>query len=125
MNCFVNWSNHPFEKWDKAQLEAARALGDLVYIPFPDVAPTGSTAEIIERAKACVQELLGRYPDPDSVVIMVQGEMTLLYHILKLLERAGYRVVAATSDRDVQVLPDGKELKTFKFRAFRDYFSRD
>ena len=122
MSIFINWSNHPFEKWDPLQFDAAKALGHPVFIPFPNVEPDSSIEEIVEQAHRCVQELMELYSDPKTTIIMVQGEMTLLYHILKLLEQGGYRVVAATSERDVKQLPDGTELKSFHFVAFRDYF---
>ncbi len=121
---FVNWSNHPYEIWDASQLTAAREYGKLDYIPFPDVPPDSSIEDIISLAESLVDEFVKKYPDTEQVVTMIQGEMTLLYHLLKLLENKGYRVVAATSQRDNQLLPDGKELKTFKFSGFRDYFSR-
>ena len=119
---FVNWSNHPYDTWDSAQLAAAKEFGLLEYVPFPDVPPSSTTHEIISLANALVEDFIKKYPDPQSVVTMVQGEMTLLYHLLKQLEVKGYRVVAATSRRDTVLLPDGKELKTFKFNGFRDYF---
>lgn len=119
---FVNWSNHPYENWDSSQLTKAKEYGQLVFIPFPDVPPDSSTVEIILLAMSLVDDFVKKYPDTEQVVTMIQGEMTLLYHLLKLLERKGYRVVAATSKRDIQILPDGRELKSFKFSGFRDYF---
>lgn len=119
---FVNWSNHPYETWDVSQLTAAKEHGRLVFIPFPDVPPESSTAEVASLAMSLVDDFVKKYPNAEQVVTMIQGEMTLLYHLLKLFESKGYRVVAATSKRNTQILPDGKELKTFKFVGFRDYF---
>lgn len=125
MSVFVNWSNHPFNSWDAQQLEAAKAFGELVYRPFSDVSPTCSAAEIISLAELQVNDFSIQFPDKQNVVIMLQGEMTLLYHLLKLLEIQGYRVVAATSERDVIHTPDGKEIKSFRFAGFRDYFMHE
>lgn len=119
---FVNWSNHPYDTWDSSQLDAAKDFGRLDYLPFPDVPPDSTKDDIIALADTLVDGFTRKYPEPESVVTMLQGEMSLLYHLLKRLENKGYHAVAATSKRDNTILPDGQELKTFKFNAFRYYF---
>ena len=122
MPVFVNWSNHPYETWETEQLSAAKSLGRLDYLPFPEVPPCSTTEDIIRQANSLIDDFTAKYPEPGDVVTMVQGEMTLLYHLLKLLESKGYRAVAATSRRDTVRLQDGSEIKTFKFDRFRDYY---
>ena len=39
METFVNFSNHPSNKWDEKQIEAARMYGMIVDVPFPAVDP--------------------------------------------------------------------------------------
>ena len=122
MSIFVNWSNHPYDTWDPNQLTAAKELGTLEFLPFPEVTPASSAQDVEKMANNLIDSFSKKYPHPESVVTMIQGEMTLLYHLLKLLENKQYRVVAATSERIIERLPDGRELKTFKFCRFRDYF---
>ena len=67
-------------------------------------------------------DFIVRFPNKQETVVMVQGEMTLLYQLLRRLEGHGYRAVAASSIRDVRINADGSETKFFKFHRFRDYF---
>ena len=125
MKTFINWSNHPYERWSSKQLEVARSLGELMYIEFPKILPEDSPISIKEQAESSVVEIIEKYDNPNDVVIMLQGEMTFLYHALKLFEQKGYRVVAATTKKlPPKFTPDGKEIKEFEFVGFRDYFVR-
>ena len=34
---FLNFSNHPSDRWNKAQRQAAERYGEIRDVPFPDV----------------------------------------------------------------------------------------
>ena len=53
---------------------------------------------------------------------MVQGEFTYTYKMVKLLKKYGVKVVAATSERIVNTLDDGKTKQVvFNFVQFREF----
>lgn len=121
---FINISNHPSNRWGKKQLEAAKALtndGLVGDIPFPTVSATASSSEVISMADSLYSDIMSKRPD----AVMVAGEFTLTYTIIKLLMQHGVKVVAACSDRCVQevVNEDGTTTKTvnFEFIQFREF----
>lgn len=123
MKTFINFTNHPFDSWSEMQKDAARSLGKVIDIPFPVVRPEDDIFAIEEIAKNIANDIKLQYPNPEEVTVMIQGEMTLLYQLLKILERYGYRSVAATTQkRDVIVNSDGTETRNFEFYGFRDYY---
>ena len=121
---FINISNHPSNRWDKKQLEAAKALtndGLVGDIPFPAVSATASSSEVISMADSLYSDIMSKRPE----AVMVAGEFTLAYTIIKLLMQHGVRVVAACSDRCTHevVNEDGTTTKTtvFEFIQFREF----
>lgn len=121
---FINISNHPSNRWDKKQLEAAKALtndGLVGDIPFPAVPATASSSEVISMADSLYSDIMSKRPD----AVMVAGEFTLAYTIIKLLMQHGVKVVAACSDRRTHevVNEDGTTTKTvnFEFIQFREF----
>lgn len=120
---FVNFSNHASSKWTNAQLEAARAYGDIVDIPFAQVAPSATKAEVDALAEAEVAKIMDAAPS----VVMVQGEMTLVYNVVRRLENEGIKCVAACTrrrtDEEVQRLAAAGLTKEgmFEFMGFREY----
>lgn len=122
MKLFINWSNHPSSSWQEPQRKSAEALGRIVDISFPEVDPKVDIESISKLADSLMGDFIVRFPNKKETVVMVQGEMTLLYQLLRRLEGHGYRAVAASSIRDVRINADGSETKFFKFHRFRDYF---
>jgi len=120
---FVNLSNHPSCRWSGAQLAAAEALGRIVDIPFPAIDPAATTEDVSNLAQEMLQQLLAL----DAAVVMVQGEYTFTYQMIRLLEARGIRAVAAGSRRITREETDetGKSIKTseFLFEGFRDYYA--
>lgn len=116
---FVNCSNHPSSKWDELQTLSVR--DDIVDIPFPNVDPHFSSAEVDEMAEDLCNKILQHKP----YTVMIQGEATLVYKVVSLLKQRGVRVVAATSERRVTetVDPNGQTIKKviFNFVQFREY----
>lgn len=118
---FVNLSNHPSSSWGAEQRQAAESIGRIVDVPFPAV-PADASAESVKDMAADVCGKIEEYCCP---VVMVQGEFTLTYHIVKILEEKGIRTVASCSEREAEeiVQPDGSIMKhsVFRFVQFRDY----
>lgn len=120
---FVNYSNHVSSRWSSAQLEAARAYGDIVDIPFAQVDPSATKAEVDALAEAEVAKIMDATPS----VVMVQGEMTLVYNVVRRLESRGIKCVAACTrrrtDEEVQKLAAAGLTKEgmFEFMRFREY----
>lgn len=80
---FVNFSNHNSSKWGDAQLSAAKEYGNVIDVPFPMVNPAATKEEIQELAEKSVADILMNSPS----IVMVQGEMTLVYAVVKRLHR--------------------------------------
>ena len=121
---FINVSNHVSSKWSKKQLEAAMELtsdNQIEDIQFPAVPATATTTDVISMADSLYSDIMSKRPE----AVMVAGEFTLAYTIIKLLMQHGVRVVAACSDRCTHevVNEDGTTTKTvnFKFIQFREF----
>ena len=122
MRPFVNLSNHPSIQWPEDQLLAARNLGDVIDLPFPDVNPSWTLHEVSQIADGLVESLAVQFLDQEAPIVLVQGEMTLLYQILVRLKKKQWRALAATTQRDVHRLDNGTEIRRFVFCGFRDYY---
>ena len=120
---FVNYSNHVSSRWTTAQIEAAREYGDIVDIPFAQVPPTATKADVDTLAEEAVNEILEAEPS----AAMVQGEMTLVYNVVRRLEARGIKCVAACTrrrtDEEIQKLAAAGLTKEgmFEFMGFREY----
>lgn len=114
---FANISNHPLKDWDAAQQAAALAMAaPIVDVPFPAVDPDADEWAVLRLA----HEVASRIPHGVTHA-MVQGEMTLMYALVHILQYRGIRCFAATSRRDVEILPDGRKAALFRFVRFREY----
>ena len=120
---FVNYSNHVSTRWNDAQLEAARAYGEVIDIPFAQVSPSATKAEVDALAVEEVQKILEATPS----AVMVQGEMTLVYNVVRRLQDKGVKCVAACTrrrtDEEIQKLAAAGLTKEgmFEFMGFREY----
>lgn len=120
---FVNYSNHNSSRWTESQLEAARAYGDVIDIPFAQVDPAATKADVEALAEKAVNEILEAEPS----AAMVQGEMTLVYNVVRRLEARGIKCVAACTrrrtDEEIQKLAAAGLTKEgmFEFMGFREY----
>ena len=120
---FVNYSNHNSTRWSDAQLEAAKAYGDIIDIPFANVPPTATKADVDALAEQAVNEIVKAEP----LMAMVQGEMTLVYNVVRRLEARGIKCVAACTrrrtDEEIQRLAAAGLTKEgmFEFMGFREY----
>lgn len=118
---FVNCSNHNSINWSDEQLEAAHEYGEILDYRFPSVPADASSEEIAKIAGKVAEEVIGLKPD----CVMCQGEFTLTYNIVSRLKKAGIKVVAGCSERNVaeKKNEDGTTEKTaiYKFVQFREY----
>ena len=117
---FINLSNHPSTTWTAEQLAAAEAFGEIVDMPFPQVAPDATAADIKALAETQVAAIMQR-AETHTVTVHVMGEMSLVYRIVSLLSERGIRCVCSTSYRVVKDEGDGRRLVEFHFNTFRDY----
>lgn len=117
---FINLSNHPSSSWTAEQLTAAEAFGELVDMPFPQVAPDATADDIKTLAEAQVEAII-KQAETHTVTVHVMGEMSLIYRIVRMLSERGIRCVCSTSYRVVKDQGDGRRLVEFNFNSFRDY----
>ena len=118
---FINISNHPSSKWSPAQLAAAG--GKVVDIPFPNVPPTATPAEVEEMAQRLLDEV-AKHGFFHTHTAMVQGEFSLTYALTGMLIRLGTEVVVATSfERKSVENPDGSKTVVFEFVQFRRIYA--
>jgi len=121
----INLSNHPSANWDEEQKREFLHLEltppgspelKIIDVPFPNVDPNATLLDIMHIAIEIVKEL-EKY---NYRFIMVQGEHTLTYQIVKELVAYRKKPVAATTQRIVTE-KDGVKTSIFKFVKFRQY----
>lgn len=118
---FINCSNHKSETWSVEQKKAAEQYGEILDLPFPNVATSADQKTVEQLAVQTAKKILQYHPD----MVMCQGEYTLTYAIVKLLREHKIPVGAACTERKVveKHLEDGSVQKTsrFQFAGFRLY----
>ena len=113
---FLNFTNHPSEKWDSSQIKEAVKYGKIVDMPFPAVEPVLDKEGIQKIAEEYVEKICEMHP----AAVLCQGEFSLTYQIVRMLQEEGVLVFAACSKRRV-VEQDGKKIVEFVFEKFREY----
>lgn len=113
---FVNFTNHPSDRWEKCQLQAALKYGEIVDVPFPNVNPIGNELYIRALAQESVEKIMDCKPD----AVLCQGEFCLVYQVAARLMHRGVIVLAACSERIVREKGNKKET-VFVFRQFRKF----
>lgn len=118
---FINHTNHSSKRWVREQLQAAKKYGDIVDMPFPVIDASVGSEEIARIAAEKAQEIIGMRPD----AVMVQGEFTYSFALIRMLKDAGILVVAACSQRNLleEINEAGDTIKRtiFRFIQFREY----
>ena len=118
---FINLSNHPSGKWDEEQKKAAMHYGEIIDIPFPEIPAQADEREVEELADQYLDQIL-QYK---CGAVMVQGEFTLTYRLIKLLAEKQITTLAACSERNTEetVNPDGSTSKKtiYRFVRFRRF----
>ena len=117
----INFTNHPYAIWPEAQREAARAFGEVKDLPFPQVAPHLSAAELRALADEYAEKIEAMKPD----AVLAAGEFTLLFMLVDRLLQDGITVVSSCYTRETieYKRPDGTNEKkaVFRFECFRRY----
>ncbi len=118
---FINCSNHNSAQWGEKQLNAARVFGEIIDLPFPNVSPNATKQEIVLQATQLVNQIMQLNPN----AVMCQGEFTLTFSLVKMLQDRGIIVLSACSERQSvdRYNEDGTTTKlvTFEFVQFREY----
>jgi len=117
----INLSNHPFEKWDEKQKQAALTqFGNVEDFLFPIVSPESDLSDIENQADKIFKEITGRYRV--NICIHLMGEFVLCYQLSKRFEKARIPCFASTTLREVAMRPNGEKISLFHFIKFRKYF---
>ena len=117
----TNLSNHPSDKWSELQTATANEqFGEIVDLPFPQIEPDATKADIAKIAQDCLIRVQ-QIGQPNGTAIHIMGEMTLTYQLVGMLKDAGYRCYASTTVREVYEQEPGKKTVIFQFVKFREY----
>lgn len=118
---FINFTNHPSNKWGSKQLGEAMKWGEVVDVPFPNIGTEMNEKDIHTTAEKYVALISDMKPD----VVLCQGEFTFVYTVVKMLKESGVEVVSACSERRVKERIDGNGISQkesiFEFVKFRRY----
>lgn len=117
---FINISNHPSDKWDEKQRDAALEYGRIVDMPFPNIDANDSADKIASLADEYIGKIKA-IASPYSAVVHLMGEQTFCFSLLTRLQKAGYRCVASTTKRIVQEIGNNERCVVFCFEKFREY----
>lgn len=118
---FINFTNHPSDNWGEKQLLEAKKYGEIKDLAFPQIDPNSTSQEIQLQAKQYVEQITSLHPK----AVLVQGEMTFTYNIVRGLKEKDILVLCACSARVAheEHFDDGQIIKNsiFKFIQFREY----
>ena len=117
---FVNFSNHPSRYWDNRQKKASLVYGELIDIPFPQIAPNATDKELQELSLQYVQRIVS-LASTRTITVHIMGEMTFTFMVVSKLKELGIRCVASTTERKVTYTNDGVKQTEFQFVKFREY----
>ena len=137
----INLTNHPFANWSAEQtMEAEKLYGVVCDYPFPAVPVDFTSDDIMNMAEEIVENIINRKKENEdsievssgmnnpiatySFAVMCQGEFTLTYAIVSLLQKVHIGVVSAVSERIVREEKVGAEIRktaVFRFAGFREY----
>ena len=124
----INFTNHPSEKWTEDQKNSAIELyGEVKELPFPAVPTSAGAPEVSVMADGIIDKILAlreENPGAEDFAVMVQGEVTLTYAVVRRLLARGIKTVSAVSERIVtEQVESGEVRKTavFRFAGFREY----
>lgn len=116
MGNFINFTNHPSDKWDEKQTKAAESFGPIIDVTFPTVNSKASEEDIEQLTQKYLKEIIEMQPS----CVLCQGEFTLCFNVVNKLKQKGIRVVSACSERNV-VEQGEKKIAIFHFVKFREY----
>lgn len=118
---FINFTNHLSSLWSEIQVNASKKYGIVKDLPFPSVDPVFTSQDIIQIAEDYTTKIMDMHPK----AVLVQGEMTLCFHVVNLLKKENITVLCACSQRVVTEEKDdeGNTVKKslFQFVQYREY----
>jgi len=118
---FINLSNHPNNLWSKQQMNAASKYGKIIDMIFPNISADYTEQEIDLLSNKYFDDIIRLNPS----CVMCQGEFSFVYSLVSKLKKAGIKVVAACSERNVEYIKNEEEVSSkkviFKFIKFREY----
>ena len=117
---FINFTSHPSTGWGEKQLQAALQYGIIVDLPFPEVPEGAEEGDVKALANQYAEQIRSSYSSQDAVV-HVMGEMTFTFAFVTILKSLGYRCVASTTRRIVEIDAEGVKKVKFDFCRFREY----
>ena len=119
----INLSNHPYEKWDEKQKNAAlNQFGAVEDMPFPEIDPVADTevvalvaTEYLLRSKTKLAE-----SKESNNAIHISGEPCFLFLFVTLAKKQNIPCVCSTTQR---LVSNNGNIKTsvFQFVQFRKY----
>ncbi len=114
----INLTNHPSEGWVGAQMaEALAAYGSITDMPFPQIPPHFSSAEVGALAWDYFEKVAEHHPE----AVHLMGEATFTFALVSLLKANGIPCIASTTERIVTLEENGEKRTQFKFVRFREY----
>ena len=116
---FINFTNHPSEKWSEEQLNAARQYGVVIDMNFPIIEPGDTKEDVLRCVKVYAEKI--KEQKAGVTVVHVMGEMTFTHNLVNELKDMGITCLASTTERIVKMMPDGTKVSEFKFVQFREY----
>ena len=120
----LNLSNHPSVSWSKEQFDAAvLQYSSIEDLAFPHIAPDATTEEVTQLAQTYFEKIDPKIASCLAMTnaVHLMGEMTFVYALVGILQRAGIQVVCSTTQRTVLEERDGKKTAQFSFVQFRAY----
>lgn len=117
----INCTNHPYEIWHESQREGAARFGEVIDLPFPDIAPSAT----VDDLRKITGEYAAKIEEMSPDAVLVAGEFTFAFMLTDRLLNDGIKVVCTCSRRVTEEVkkPDGTNEKkvSFLFEGFREY----
>lgn len=123
---FINYSNHPSDRWSEEQITAAETeFGRVKDLPFPNVEVAFTKEDIHDLAVKETGKILSLLAESHGEnAVMCQGEFTLCFSVVSMLQKAGVKAVSAVTERITEEMTEnGVNVKKsiFRFAGFREY----
>lgn len=120
----INLSNHPSEKWDTAQIEAAKQrFGTVIDLPFPPIDPNADEKEVSRLAMDYVEKCIAilKFAKNGGNAVHVMGESNFCFAMICKLMEKRVKCIASTTERVAEEGEGGEKVSRFKFVRFREY----
>lgn len=122
MPTLINLTNHPSGRWSNDQIQVCQKKGQIVDLPFPQIASDCSRKQMDDLTDSYLQEIQ-KFENPS---VLIQGEMVFTYSLVRRLEERKIPAYAAITTREAveSIQPDGSSFKqsVFRFQGLRPYF---